>query len=144
MYYCHNHKGIKLLTRLHLDSSHLRKHKFKHRFQDCLNHLYLCSNEIKTYTQPSKLLNHPWSSHPRSSHQFSTKSKQLLLYKNDKSLNQLKLPAKCIGINDYKNKSEDELIKVFSEPRPKITFSKKRIKKIWKKLKELRDFLCQK
>ena len=30
---CVNCKGIKLLTRLHLGLSHLRKHKFKHSFQ---------------------------------------------------------------------------------------------------------------
>ena len=32
VYYCHNPKGIRLLARLHLGLSHLRKHKFKHSF----------------------------------------------------------------------------------------------------------------
>ena len=44
IYYCHNPKGIKLLTRLRLGLSHLREHKFKHNFQDCLNPICLCSN----------------------------------------------------------------------------------------------------
>ena len=50
VYYCHNPKGIKLLTRLRLGLSHLREHKVKHSFQDCLNPLCLCVNEIKTST----------------------------------------------------------------------------------------------
>ena len=36
IYYCHNPKGIRLLTRLRLGLSHLCKHKFKHSFQDYL------------------------------------------------------------------------------------------------------------
>ena len=48
--YCHKPKGIKLLTRLRLGLSHLREHKFKHNFQDCLNPLCLCGNEIETST----------------------------------------------------------------------------------------------
>ena len=50
VYYCHNPKGIKLLTRLHVGLSHLCKHKFKHSFQDCLNPLCPCNNEIETCT----------------------------------------------------------------------------------------------
>ena len=33
---CHNNKGVKLLTRLRLGLSHLRKHKFKHSSLDLL------------------------------------------------------------------------------------------------------------
>ena len=50
VYYCHIPKGIKLLTRLRLSLSHVREHKFKHNFQDCLNPLCLCGNEIETST----------------------------------------------------------------------------------------------
>ena len=50
VYHCHNPKGIKLLTKLRLGLSHLREHKFKHSFQDCLNPLCLCGNEIETST----------------------------------------------------------------------------------------------
>ena len=50
IYYCHNPKGIRLLTRLCLGLSHLCKHKFKYSFQDCLNPLCFCGNEIKTST----------------------------------------------------------------------------------------------
>ena len=35
---CHNSQGMKFLTRLRLGLSHLREHKFKHSFQDSLNH----------------------------------------------------------------------------------------------------------
>ena len=48
IYHCHNPKGIKLITRLGLGLSHLRKHKFKHSFQDCLNPLCLCGNDVET------------------------------------------------------------------------------------------------
>ena len=50
VYYCHNPKGIRPLTRLRLGLNHLRKHKFKHSFQDCLNPLCFCGNEIETPT----------------------------------------------------------------------------------------------
>ena len=50
VYYCHNPKVIKLLTRLRLGLSHLRKHKFKHNFQDCLNPLCFCGNEMENST----------------------------------------------------------------------------------------------
>ena len=50
VYYCHNAKRIGLLARLRLGLSHLREHKFKHSFQDCLNPLCFCGNEIETST----------------------------------------------------------------------------------------------
>ena len=37
--YCHDRKGIGLITSLCLGLRHLREHKFKHSFQDCLNPL---------------------------------------------------------------------------------------------------------
>ena len=45
---CHNPKGVKLLTRLRLGLSHLRERKFKHSFQDSLNHICSCGNDIET------------------------------------------------------------------------------------------------
>ena len=50
VYYCHNSKGIRLLTRLCLGLSQLRKHKFKHSFQECLNPLCFCGKETETST----------------------------------------------------------------------------------------------
>ena len=47
---CHNPKGIKLLTRLKLDLSHLREHKFKHGFLDSLNPICSCGQNIETST----------------------------------------------------------------------------------------------
>ena len=35
----HNPKGIKFITRFRLGLSHLRDHKFKHSFQDTINHV---------------------------------------------------------------------------------------------------------
>ena len=55
------------------------------------------------------------------------------------SLNSLKLVAESRDIKDYENKSEDELIEILSEPRPKVSLSKKRIKKIGEKFNELKD-----
>ena len=40
--------GIKYLTKLRLDFSHLNDHKFRHNFQDCLNPLCACSLEVES------------------------------------------------------------------------------------------------
>ena len=45
-----NPKGIKLITRLRLGLSHLREHKFKHSFQDTLNPLCNCGQDIESIT----------------------------------------------------------------------------------------------
>ena len=42
----HNPKGIKLITRLRLGLSHLRKHKFKQSFQETINSLCNCGEDI--------------------------------------------------------------------------------------------------
>ena len=54
------------------------------------------------------------------------------------SLNELKLIAKSRNIKDYKNKSENDLIKILSKPKPKINLSKNKIKEIKKDFKKLR------
>ena len=48
VYNCHNPKGIKLLTRLRVGLSHLRERKFKHSFQDTLNPICNCGEDIET------------------------------------------------------------------------------------------------
>ena len=48
VYNCHNPRGICLITRLRLGFSHLREHKFKHGFQDTLNPLCSCGNDVKS------------------------------------------------------------------------------------------------
>ena len=48
IFQCHNHKGIKYLTRLRVNFSHLRDHKFQHSFQDAINPLCNCSLEPET------------------------------------------------------------------------------------------------
>ena len=50
------------------------------------------------------------------------------------SLGELKLVAKNRGIKDYKNKSEEDLIKILSEPKRNIGIPKKKIKKKSKKI----------
>ena len=47
---CHNPSGIKLITRLRLGLSHLREHKFRHNFQDTLNPICSCGENIETTT----------------------------------------------------------------------------------------------
>ena len=59
-------------------------------------------------------------------------------------LKELKLIAKNSDIKDYESKSADDLIKILSEPKIKISLSKKRIKKIREEFNELRDFLSLK
>ena len=54
------------------------------------------------------------------------------------SLDELKLIAKSRDFKDYKEKSEENLIKILSEPKLKISLSKKKIKEIEKDLSELR------
>ena len=44
---CHNSKGIKLFTRLRLGLSHLRELEFKHSFQDAINPLCNCGQDIE-------------------------------------------------------------------------------------------------
>ena len=61
---CHNPRGVKLLTRLRLGLSHLREHKFKHGFQDSLNPICSCGNDIETLAH--FLLHCPHYSHERS------------------------------------------------------------------------------
>ena len=48
VYYINNAMGLKFLTRLRLNFSHLKEHKFKHNFQDTLNPLCGCSLEIES------------------------------------------------------------------------------------------------
>ena len=43
-----NFEGLKLLTRTKLGLSHLADHKFRHNFQDCLNPICCCGQEIET------------------------------------------------------------------------------------------------
>ena len=45
---CCNLKGIRLITRLRLELSHLREHKFKYNFQNCLNPLFSCGSSIES------------------------------------------------------------------------------------------------
>ena len=54
------------------------------------------------------------------------------------SLNELKLIAKSRIIKDYKDKSENDLIKILSKPKPKLNLSKKKIKEMKKYFSELR------
>ena len=39
--------GLKFLTRLRFDFSHLNEHRFQHNFQDCLNPLCSCTSETE-------------------------------------------------------------------------------------------------
>ena len=45
---CLDPKEVKLITRFRLGLSHLRDHKFKHSFQDCLNLICSCGIEVET------------------------------------------------------------------------------------------------
>ena len=43
-----NPLGLKLLTRLRIGFSHLKEHKFKHNFQDSVDPLCSCGNDIES------------------------------------------------------------------------------------------------
>ena len=47
---CYSPKGIKFITRLRLGTSHLRQHKFKYSFQDTINPLCNCDQDIESST----------------------------------------------------------------------------------------------
>ena len=53
-------------------------------------------------------------------------------------LDQLRLIAQNRNIRDYKNKSERDLIKALTEPKPKIRINKKKLEGIRKDFYELR------
>ena len=55
--------GLKLLTRLRVNLSHLREHKFRHNFLNTLNPLCSCSLEIESTTH--YLLRCPFYTHLR-------------------------------------------------------------------------------
>ena len=48
VYNIHDPLGLKLLTRLRVNFSHLREHKFRHNFLDTINPLCSCSLEIES------------------------------------------------------------------------------------------------
>ena len=54
------------------------------------------------------------------------------------SLDELRLIAQNRNIRDYENKSEKDLIKALSEPKPKIRINKKKLEEIRKDFYELR------
>ena len=44
----HDPVGVKMLTRLRLQFSHLNEHKFRHNFKDCMSSMCDCGAETKT------------------------------------------------------------------------------------------------
>ena len=54
------------------------------------------------------------------------------------SLDELRLIAKDRNMRDYENKSQKDLIKALSEPKPKIKIDKKKLEEIRKDFNELR------
>ena len=62
------------------------------------------------------------------------------------SLEKLKLIAQSRNISDYENKSEKDLVKALSKPKPKIKiiFSKKKLEEIKKDFNKLRHKFCKK
>ena len=59
------------------------------------------------------------------------------------SLDDLKAIAKNRGIKDYENKSEDDLIKILSKPKTKISLSKKKIEDIRKDVNKSRHIFSK-
>ena len=63
VYKIHDPLGLKLLTRLRVNFSHLREHKFRHNFLDALNPLCSCSLEFESTNH--YLLRFPFYTHVR-------------------------------------------------------------------------------
>ena len=51
VFLCNNPKRIKSITRSRLVLSHLREYKFKHNFQDTLNSICNCGEDIESSCQ---------------------------------------------------------------------------------------------
>ena len=47
-YNCQNPIGIKYITRIRLGLSHLQEHTFKHSFQDSINSICNCGNDVES------------------------------------------------------------------------------------------------
>ena len=60
------------------------------------------------------------------------------------SLDELKLIAQSRNISNYENKSEKDLVKAFSKPKPKIRINKKKFEEIRKDFNELRHKFSKK
>ena len=60
------------------------------------------------------------------------------------SLDELRLVAESRNIRDYENKSKKDLIKAFSEPKPKIKIDIKKLEEIRKYFDELRHKFSKK
>ena len=60
------------------------------------------------------------------------------------SLDKLKLIAQNRSIQGYENKSEDDLMKILSEPKPKASITKKKLKEMEKDFSELRHKFSKK
>ena len=50
LYNTHNPLGLKLLTTLRLELSHLNQYRFNHNFENCFNWLCTCSLEVESTT----------------------------------------------------------------------------------------------
>ena len=60
------------------------------------------------------------------------------------ALDEIRLIAQNRNIRDYENKSEEDLIKALSEPKPKIRINKKKLEEIRKDFNELRHKFSKK
>ena len=60
------------------------------------------------------------------------------------SLDELRLTAQNRNIRDYENKSEKDLIKALSKPKPKIRINKNKLEEIRKNFNELRHTFSKK
>ena len=60
------------------------------------------------------------------------------------SLDELRLIARNRNIRDQENKSEKDLIKALSEPKPKIKIDKKKLEEIRKDFNKLRHMFSKK
>ena len=60
------------------------------------------------------------------------------------SLDELRLMAQNRNTRDYENKSEKDLIKALSEPKPKIKIYKKKLEEIRKYFNKLRQCFVKK
>ena len=85
IFQCHKTKGIKYLTRLRVNFSQLRDHKFIHSFQDTINPL--CTGSLEAETTIHCILNCPYYENERHILLASIRSiKSSILDQNDNNI----------------------------------------------------------
>ena len=128
---CHNPKGIRLITRLRLGLSQLSEHKFKHSFQDCLNFLCFCGNDVEASSH--FLLHCPTYSNERMTFRNKIKNKNVILELSNTIMTKTFLFGDCrntLILNSIviaTKKFDDPIVTYYKTKKHYLAFEKKKL-----------------